>query len=693
MPWVSEDLSRRTNDLQHELEQYRTEEEILYLTAQAVGETTDPQKLLDFLVERLGRRLGATYGHILLLDENKERLHIRATWGVPLRSCAHIKISIGEGITGWVAMTGQPALVADVSEDPRYVESQSDTASEVAVPLRVRGEIIGVLNLEKNTKNGFSDHDCRMLAVAASLAASAIQTARLLQERERRIQTLSLLYEISSGVGGVNNLRETALKVVHAIRGSMKWPLVAVFALDPIEKRVRWLADTMGGDPARDLPGPLVDFGLAEWCAVHGVADIVVDSAVDPRSRGAAGTKSTIVAPLLAGRQVVGCLMAQDFKRGHFGFEDLDMLSAIARDLGVILENARLNEELKRRVRDLSVLYEVASALSSTLEMDRVLNATFDMVGSLLGVERCSLMLVEASTGELVMKAARGADPSMIDRVRFRLGEGLAGWAAREAREVIVPDVSKEPRFIESVFEGPRIVSMACVPLISEGRVIGVLTVASSTPREFSADDTKMLYIIGSRAAVAIENARLHEATRQLATTDCVTSCYNHRHLQELLSVEVQRSLQLGGEVSLIMIDLDRFKDFNDAFGHPAGDELLKMVAQVTSSCLGPGDIVARYGGDEFAIIVPGAGIGKSLGTAESIREAIEGEAFPAGDGRPAAKITASLGLASCPFNATTRAGLVEAADAALYAAKRRGGNSIVVSQARPYVRFEEGTQ
>jgi len=673
--------ARLMSDLNTELQQYRTEEEILYLTAQAVGETTDPQKLLDFLVERIGRRFGATYSHILLVDEEEQVLRVRASWGVPLSKVAHIRIPVSQGVTGWVAMTGQPALVSDVREDPRYFKAQGDTISEIAVPLRVRGEIIGVFNLEKEKPAGFSEHDCRMLSVAASLAASAIQTARLLQERERRIRELSLLYEISSSCGGGDTLEQTASRAIQATKSRTGWTRIALFLSEGEGSAdLRLLSGTAGCSRA----GGTVDWGLAEWCVRTGGADFIADITKDSRSTGGSGAGSAIIAPLMAGRNVIGCVTAQDSRKGFFTVEDLNLLELLARDLGVILENARLGEELKRRVKDLSALYEVASALSSTLDMGRVLNATFDMVGNLLGVERCSLMLIEPNTDDLVMKAARGADPSLINRVRFRVGEGLAGWAALEGKAVIVPDVSLEPRFKESVLGGPKIVSMACIPLISEGRVVGVLTVASSTPRQFTDDDTKMLYIIGSRAAVAIENARLHEATKKLAIMDGVTACYNHRYMQESLASEVQKSMKSGREVSLVMADLDRFKDYNDAFGHPAGDVLLQKVSQFLAAGVRLESIVARYGGDEFALILPGVGSVEAADVAERLRAGLERERFPGAEESHTVSITASFGVATCPSNATTRPSLVEAADVALYMAKRSGGNAVAVSRATP---------
>ncbi|MGE5541705.1 MAG: GGDEF domain-containing protein, partial [Bacillota bacterium] len=180
------------------------------------------------------------------------------------------------------------------------------------------------------------------------------------------------------------------------------------------------------------------------------------------------------------------------------------------------------------------------------------------------------------------------------------------------------------------------------------------------------------------------ENARLHEATKRLAIMDGVTSCYNHRHMQEILASEVQKSLRTGGEVSLIMADIDRFKDYNDAFGHPAGDGLLQRVSQFLAGSLRPDDVVARYGGDEFAMILPGIGCAGASTVAEQLRAGLERETFPGADGRENARITASFGVATCPANATSRPTLVEAADAALYSAKRNGGNSVVVSRARP---------
>ena len=512
-------LRRQIRELLDEADRHRMEQEILYLTAQAVSESTDLKPMLDTLVRKITERLGALFGYILLLDE-KGHLRIEATAGMSVSTFKNLSITVGKGITGWVAETGTPAIVDDVSRDPRYIEGTPLTKSEMAVPLRVGGRVIGVFNLESDRVAAFSESDCRMLSVACSLAASAIYMAKL-------------------------------------------------------------------------------------------------------------------------------------------------------------------NEELRRRVGELSALYEITAELSSTLHLERLLKATLDMVGDFLRVERCSLMLLDEGSKELVLTAARGAGALRIGQVRFGVGEGIAGAAALEGKPVVVSDVTQDMRFKESILPGPPIRSMAAIPLMSEGRVAGVMTVASSEHREFTEDEVKMLYIIGSRAAVAIENARLHERARRLATMDEVTGCYNHRYMKEMLEARCRSTRETGLPVGLIMVDLDDFKQYNDRWGHPAGDAALCEVAGVLNSALRGEDIVSRYGGDEFAVITEGTDADATCRIAASLRMALKGHRFLDGDGRRTLELAASFGVASCPEHSRTGTRLISAADAALYEAKRRGGDCVVVYTSR----------
>jgi diguanylate cyclase (GGDEF)-like protein len=174
-------------------------------------------------------------------------------------------------------------------------------------------------------------------------------------------------------------------------------------------------------------------------------------------------------------------------------------------------------------------------------------------------------------------------------------------------------------------------------------------------------------------------NARLN----RLAVTDGLTGLYNHRHLHEQLSLYVERSLRAKGPVAMLMIDVDHFKKYNDRLGHPAGDEALRTVARLISEDRRQVDVVARYGGEEFAILLHDVGRVAALEVAEKIRTRMHSAGIPGADMQPLGRLTVSIGLAVCPDDAITAEGLLEAADVALYRAKKSGRDTVVQAGTR----------
>ncbi|MFZ3062648.1 MAG: sensor domain-containing diguanylate cyclase, partial [Actinomycetota bacterium] len=210
-----------------------------------------------------------------------------------------------------------------------------------------------------------------------------------------------------------------------------------------------------------------------------------------------------------------------------------------------------------------------------------------------------------------------------------------------------------------------------------EDKLVGILYVDDYVQREFKEREIIALKLLANQATIALLKAQAFKQTMELAITDGLTKVFNHRYFQEQLGREIKRAKRYRHPLSLIMLDIDYFKKYNDYYGHPKGDSVLRKIAQVLRSTIRETDIVARYGGEEFAIILPETGKPEVGEVARKILEAIEKEDFFGGEILPDGKFTVSCGIAIFPHDATTREGLIDQADRALYEAKHTGRNRV----------------
>ncbi|HEX4803585.1 MAG TPA: sensor domain-containing diguanylate cyclase, partial [Myxococcaceae bacterium] len=216
--------------------------------------------------------------------------------------------------------------------------------------------------------------------------------------------------------------------------------------------------------------------------------------------------------------------------------------------------------------------------------------------------------------------------------------------------------------------------SLLCVPMIHQREVLGVLNFQRPSTDAFASEEIEVLTAIADQAALAVKNARLHEETVALATTDPLTGIPNRRHLFAQLDMEIARANRFGTQLSVIMFDIDHFKSFNDEAGHPAGDLVLRQVSAVMKSIIRKVDTIGRYGGEEFLLILPQVTKVEAVEVAEKLRRAVTGAPLEVPRN---AGITVSGGIANLPVDATAWERLIDCADAALYAAKRGGRNQV----------------
>jgi len=338
-----------------------------------------------------------------------------------------------------------------------------------------------------------------------------------------------------------------------------------------------------------------------------------------------------------------------------------------------------VNARLAGHVGEMELLLEVAKAISSTLDLPEQLDVLGKQMCARFGVVEFSVMLLDEASHQLIIEAIAGdAEPS-VRGMRFHLGEGIAGEAAARGETIYVPDVEREKRFVQQ--KGQRRISgsLLSVPLRSKGRILGVMNAIRSHRNAFSDQEIRLAEAIAAQAALSIANARLYQQTLELSFTDSLTGVPNRRHLFLRLEQEHSRSVRFGEPLSLLMVDLDNFKNVNDRHGHLVGDGVLRGVALTLRRNVRKIDLVARYGGEEFVVLLPRVAKPEAIEVAEKLRRTVAATVLP-GPGNAPVTLTISVGVAALGPDAEDIPGLLEKADAALYEAKRQGRDRVATA-------------
>jgi diguanylate cyclase (GGDEF)-like protein len=328
----------------------------------------------------------------------------------------------------------------------------------------------------------------------------------------------------------------------------------------------------------------------------------------------------------------------------------------------------------------------------SVADLDRVFDEIVDCFARRADATRCSLLLVDDAKGELRVARAAGF-PDATTRPPVPIGKGLAGHVAKTGWPLLAADVEQLDEVRANRLPGAdaaayRTRSCLILPLSASRGVVGVVCLADkASGRAFDESDLGPLRFLADQAAQTLENALAFRQMRDLATIDELTGLGNRRLFQRALDREFQRAKRYGGHLTLALFDVDHFKKYNDACGHPAGDRALATIGRILRESLREVDSVARYGGEEFAVILPAtapqAGAGLSpFPFLDRLRRRVEAEAFPGEEALPSGKLTISGGVASYPSDAETPADLLDAADRALYVSKDRGRNTITYRDA-----------
>ncbi len=348
-----------------------------------------------------------------------------------------------------------------------------------------------------------------------------------------------------------------------------------------------------------------------------------------------------------------------------------------------------MTQETEQRIplADLLVFHRLARSLTSSLDLNTILRTILDHMERLIQAELWALLMLNDERTELYYAIAGGGEEAALRDLRVKVGEGVAGWVAQRGETLIVPEEASEstldarpdPRLDPALLhsgKARRVRSVIALPLKGRTGTLGVIEILNPRHGQMNDYTIAFLHILADHAAIAIENANDHARIQQLTITDDTTGLYNVRHLYGALGRELDGCLHTALPVSLAFLDLDRFKLVNDEHGHLIGSELLGRTGARLRELSRDRDLCFRYGGDEFAILMPETGAEAALAHTVTLHKALTETCFRMSNGIEL-RVSASIGLSTAPADGSTIHAIIAAADARMYQVKT-GGRGVV---------------
>jgi len=519
-------------------ERKRAEEKIRQRTAQLealrqVGleliAQLDLDTLLHSIVSQAVELLGGTAGGIDLYQPDQDVLEWTTSIGIdPIPDKTTTRR--GEGISGRVLESGEPLIV----DDYQHWEGQATTwkyhpfTAIIGMPVRWGEEFLGVLEVLADPPRTFSPADADLLSLFATQAAIAIQNARLYEEARSRSERLAVVNRIGSAVSATLHLDDLMETVYQEIVPTFQADafFIALYDEETDELDFRLQVDEGGREPPRRQP---LGTGLSSLVVTERKPLLVRDYEQEqdhlppPAVWGTMRSPASwLGVPMLVGERLIGVISVQAYRPHAYGEEEQLLLSTIADQVAVAVQNARLYQAERKRVTQLAVVNQVARQVALILDPDPLLQEIVTAIRQGFEYDNVSIFLLDEAGGELKMRTLAGGFEDLATQdYRQAMGVGMLGWAAETGQPLLANDVSKEPRYIPGFLPGPleEILTRSelCVPLKLTGRVIGVLDVQDTRLNAFDGTDIMALETLADQIAVAIENARLFQESQRRA--------------------------------------------------------------------------------------------------------------------------------------------------------------------------------
>ncbi len=664
----------------------------------AALEVHDLQQMSRLLANRLGALFEADGAFITLWDDHLQRPAPAAANDELHDYYVQIRAEPGEPtLTEAVLQAGKVLAVEDLSNTPYLsprIAALLPTRSMLALPLIVERQKLGAALIGFNQPHRFTSEEIALgEQAAAQIALAIVKTRLLVAEREQR-QLAEALRQAGLALSETLDLNTVLERLLDELQRVIPYDSANVMMVEhdaqqqPIRAYLTHLRgyEQFGEEVARAAKA--VIFEIATTPNLQRMIEtrrplIISDTASYPgwiHIEAAAHVRSWAGAPIIAHGRVIAFFSLDKTESSFYRQEHAEYLAAFASQAALAIENARLYSEAKRRSEEQRMLYAATRDFSAGLDADAILQAVVHHTVEALQAAICVVLRWEPASEQLVVVRACEALTSgstQLARVYSLRVEPTLHRALTECEPLrLQPHSVADSTFLAQLAP----MKLLILPLATglKNAVYGLVVVGRTAHAvDFNDTDVQLGQSLATQAATALENARLYAEVESLAVTDSLTGIANRRALDRALERELVRARHYGYPLALVMADVDSFKQYNDTYGHLAGDQRLRAVALLLTQCVRDIDFVARYGGEEFVIILPDTNRQQALRIAEQIRQRAEAEYPGSLNGRSIPGYTLSMGVAVFPEDAQTPAELLLSADNAELAAKRAGKNRV----------------
>ncbi len=581
-------------------------------------------------------------------------------------------------------LTGTVLVFRDVADpglppELRELYVRNGIVTVCFVPVVFRGEPQGLIVLYHHFPHDWTKDEVSLARSFGDSLATALGNARLVESVNSLAARLRAVQDLAARLNGLQDVRGIGEAIVAEAGSLIAFDTIRIYRVDQAAgwcEPVAFQGVFMGTDnPTPEMLRVRVGSGLTGWVAEHNESLVIGDAQADGRSVVVGqtdGPESMLLVPMSFDGRVRGVIVVSRLGRDRFGPEDQTTLTIFAGYAAQAVVSAERLEQLRTQQAELEHqlasqrrLMVVNEQLMSTLDPSGVLELIADSLKAVVAYDSLTIYRVDLEHGVRRPVIARDRFAEIILGYEAPLGTGITGWAVDHHEAVLANDALDDPRSVQIPGTPYEPESLIVVPLIADGEVLGTLNIGRMGAREshFSQNEFELTKLFAAQAAIALRNAETHGEMKVQAERDALTGLRNHGSFQREMGAALDAAAD--GPLAVLMMDLDRFKAYNDTLGHPAGDELLVRVARAIEAAVRSSDHVYRYGGDEFAVILPESGRVGAEEVADRIHVAIE--SLTPDIAGPA--IAISVGIASFPLDGHDKDALVEAADAALYLA------------------------
>jgi len=564
----------------------------------------------------------------------------------------------------------------------KRIVTEADVRHLTAVTLQTRQHNFGVILFPHAERRAFGSSGPRLMVGLALQLGLTLENYVVTHDAHRRTQEYELLTEIGKAISSRLD-QDEILRTIRVELGQIFDTSDFYIAFQEGDE-IRFELDVEGN---RDLPkrSRKVENAFTEY-AIRTGQPLMIRSDLE-RERARLGityipehpAKCLIAAPIFLGNKAAGAMVALNTMR-EFVFEqrDLEVLMTAAGQVSVAVENARLFAEEQRRSRQLAFLNNISRTAISSEDPVHMLGQIASEIQKNFSFDHIGIGLFDYGTKEIEIKAEAGATAHAMGR-RIPIDAGILGRVARTRERALVQNAL--PGSLTGILPDSR--AVLCIPINYGDNLLGVLNIESRNDNAFSPQDALILNTLADLLATALHNAFVFQKLQQQSITDGLTGIKTRRFFWEALSAEWKRASRSGRPFSVVLIDLDKFKEVNDTLGHFECDLVLARVGRLLEQKSRQSNVVARYGGDEFIVLMPETGAEQAQVLAERLRQWMVSDPM-----LNEHRITGSFGVASFPMHGFSIEDIIRVADAGMYVSKRSGGN--MVSTAQEFVESQD---